>query len=123
VSPIRIQLGGTSPDLRTAVLAAVAGQPDLLLVADTADEMDTLLEAGNCHADVVVVDLTDGTLPAMAERLVDEYPQLAVLGVDLAAGTGAVYRLRPYLDRFRDVAVIGLAATIRRGAAGTERDD
>jgi hypothetical protein len=115
VSPIRIVLAETPSPLRSLVREALAGEPDLVVVVDTDDEVAALLHAG--HADVVLVGMSGGVLPAVAERLLDEYPRVGVVAVDLDRGHGLLYRLRPELSRIEAITPDALVEAIRRAAA------
>lgn len=108
---IRIALGEAPAELHRLVEQGLAGQPDLALVAVTAGEVALMLEAG--RADVVVVAMPRGELPAVAERLLDEYPHVGVVCVDVEAGRGAVYRLRPDLAPMDAASPGAIAAAIR----------
>ncbi|WP_116948898.1 hypothetical protein [Jiangella endophytica] len=108
---IRIALGEAPAELHRLVEEGLSGQPDLILVAVTSGEVALMLEAG--RADVVVVAMHRGAIPAVAERLLDEYPRLGVVCVDVEAGRGAVYRLRPDLEPMTAASPGAIAAAIR----------
>jgi hypothetical protein len=116
VSPIRILLAGVPVGLPAAVHAAVAGESDLLVVGETSGEVETLLETGRAGADVVIVGMSNAALPPIAERLIDEYPRIGVLAVDLDRDEGVLYRLRPQSAWIGDIRVTGLAVVVRRAA-------
>ena len=111
---VRIALAETPEVLYRLVLRATHGQPDLTLLPVADGEVALMLEAA-C-ADVAVVAMEHGQLPAVAERLLDEYQRLGVVSVDTAAARGGVYRLRPALAPVDDVSPAGLAAAIRSAA-------
>lgn len=108
---IRIALAEGSDELRRLVERVLSVEPDLVLVAVAGSELAILLEAEG--ADVVVVAMHSGRLPAVADRLVDEYPRIGVVCVDVAAGRGAVYRLRPDHVAVEEISPRSLAAAIR----------
>lgn len=93
---------------------AVAGQHDLLIVGETSGEVETLLEAGRIHVEVVIVGMRGAELPPVAERLLDEYPRLGVLAVDLDRDEGMLYRLSPRVTRISDIRITGLAGMVRQ---------
>lgn len=115
--PIRIALAQAPDGLRSAVHRALVDEPDLLVVAEVSGEVATLLEAG--RADVVIVGMTGDELPALAERLVDEYPRIGVLAVDMDRRQGLLYRPRPELTSIAEVTPASLVAAIRRAAEAT----
>jgi hypothetical protein len=115
VPQIRIILALTPEGLRAAVAVALADAPDIFVVADASDEVTALIDAG--LADVAIVGMTGGELPAVAERLLDEHPGIAVLAVDIEGEQGLLYQLRPELTPIDAVTPVALVAAIRRAAA------
>lgn len=113
--PIRILLAETTAALRAAVRSALVGQPDLIVVGDTSGEVEVLLQA--LQADIVIIGMSGVALPAVAERLVDEYPRIGVLAVDIDGQQGLLYQLRPQLARIDEVTPAVLVAAIRRVAS------
>ncbi|WP_204011838.1 hypothetical protein [Virgisporangium aurantiacum] len=115
----RILVTAEPAPLLAAVRAAVAVAPDLEAVEASGGEVEVLLRLANGDVDLVVVAMTDRTLPAVAERVVDEYPRLGVLAVDLDRAEGLLHRLQP------DTTLIDgllrakrLSTVLRRAAAG-----
>jgi hypothetical protein len=105
----------SEPDeLHDLVQQGLADQPDLGLLALASSEVGLLLEA--TRADVVVVAMRHGEMPAVAERLLDEDPRVGIVGVDIKAGSGAVYRLRPSLAAIPEVTPSAIVAAIRCAA-------
>jgi hypothetical protein len=114
VTPTRILVVSRPTRLRTAVHDAVKGEPDLE-VLDVADgDLELLLRVGESGADLVVVAMTGRTLPPLAERLLDEYPQIGVLAVDLDRAEGLLHRMRPDTTLIQDIAADGLTTILRR---------
>jgi hypothetical protein len=115
-----VLLDGTQTVLGAAVqtaIQAIQGEADLQVVSGGSDEIETLLLAGELEADVVVVGMSGGVLPPIAERLVDEYPDISVLAVDLERNEGLIYRLRPQVTWIAGMTPAGLSAAIRLAAA------
>lgn len=112
--PIRVALARMPEQLRYLVEGAVRGHPDLVVVMVDTGEVGMLLEAA--RSDVVVVAWS-GIVPPVVERLLDEYPHLGVVCVDVEAGRGVLYRLRPDAVPIDDVSPPALAAAIRSAAA------
>jgi DNA-binding NarL/FixJ family response regulator len=121
VTPTRILVADRSTLLRAAVHNAVTGEPDLELVEISGSEMEMLLRVAEAHADLVVVAMTARTLPPLAERLLDENPQLAVLAVDLDRAEGLLHRVWPNTTLIQDLSTDGLTAVLRRAATGYAR--
>ncbi|MCF6509659.1 hypothetical protein E9549_20005 [Blastococcus sp. MG754426] len=111
---IRILLAEVPDELRRLVERALAVEPDLSLVAVGGSEVAVLLAAEG--ADVVVVGMRAGRLPAVADRLLDEYPRIGVVCIDVAAGRGEVYRLRPDHLAVEGITPRSIAAAIRSAA-------
>lgn len=101
--------------LRDLVEAALADEPDLAITALAADEVDLLLAAA--EADVAVISMRSGALPAVTERLLDEYPRLGVVCVDVEVGGALVCHLRPFTVPIADASPAALAAAIRSVAS------
>lgn len=112
--PIRILLAETVVGLRAEVRHAVLGQPDLIVVGDASGEVEVLLQAED--ADVVIVGMSGTGLPSIAERLLDEYPWIGVLAIDVDREQGLVYQLRPQLARIAGCTPAVLAEAIRQVA-------
>jgi DNA-binding transcriptional LysR family regulator len=111
---IRVVLAELPDELRAIVQQSIAAEPDLVVVADVADEVSVLLEAR--RADVVIVSMRDAELPAIAERLVDEYARIGVLAVDPEHEQGLLYQLRPKLVAIDAVNPGSLVAAVRQAA-------
>jgi DNA-binding NarL/FixJ family response regulator len=114
VRQIRIAISDKPDQLHDLVQQGLAAEPDLAFVAVASNEVALLLEAA--RVDVVVVAMRHGEMPAVAERLLDEYPRVGVVGVDIEAGSGAVYRLRPSLAAIHEVTPEAIVAAIRCAA-------
>jgi len=115
VQPIRILLVEPPPGLG----AVLAGEPDLSVIGKPRGEVDVLLQAA--LADVVVLGAPGAQTPAVAERLLDEYPSIAVFAIDGDGGHGRLHRLRPQVTELGEVTPAGLVVAIRRAAAdGTD---
>jgi hypothetical protein len=114
---VRIAVAAVPEELHRLVVQGLAGEPDLTVVAVASGEVGLLLEAA--RADVVVVAMHRGALPPVVERLLDEYPHVGVVGIDVEGGRGAVYRLRPDFTSMDDVSPGAIAAAIRSAAEET----
>ncbi|NUU18718.1 hypothetical protein HP550_15800 [Cellulomonas humilata] len=115
---IRIALAEMHHSLRRLVEAGIADEPDLVLVGSSSSEIALMLSARD--ADVVVASMRGAEPPAIAERLLDEYPDLGVVCIDVVGGQGLVYRLQPRATRLAAISPEAIAAAIRMAA--TEAD-
>jgi hypothetical protein len=117
--PIRILIGDRSERLQSAVRSAVADQPDLVTLEDGHSEdghseIDVMLHAE--AADVVVLSMCGDELPAAAQRLLDEYPDIGVIAIDVDRHQGLILQLRAQLTPFVEVNAEALTTAIRRAA-------
>jgi hypothetical protein len=116
VPATRIVLIDLGPDLASRLRSASADIDDLVVVGEEAEEVPLLVRADG--ADVVIIGRADETAAAMAERLIDENPALAVVALDRPAERARIHRLLPSVE---DV-VVSDAATlvdvVRRLGAG-----
>jgi len=116
MSATRILLADPSSHLRALVEAAVAEHPDLTVVGSAHGEVEVLLQTGQFEANVVIVEIADKEVPAVAERLVDEYREIGVLAIDANRKQAMLYRLRPRYSWVHELTPTVLAAAIRRAA-------
>jgi DNA-binding NarL/FixJ family response regulator len=111
--PIRVLLAELPPALRDVFMPAVAGQADMELVGEMDSPVEILLAAGQGRADVVVLGMPGIELPGIAGQLLDEYPQLKVLAVNLDRRRLLLYELQPQLVLLGEVTAAGLLDAIR----------
>jgi DNA-binding NarL/FixJ family response regulator len=115
VRQIRVLLADPPTGVRGEIRTALAEQPDLIVVGEPSGEVDILLQAE--EADVVILGMPGAELPNVAERLLDEYPRVVVLAVDLEIARALVYRLWPHLTEIDLLTPAGLVTAIRRAVA------
>jgi len=116
---IRILLVDLPSALEAAVHRALQENPDLVVVGSACGDMASLLDAGQAAADVVIIRTDSDELPALAERLMDEYSKIGVLALDVNRDRAFIYDLRPHRTRIDSLTPSVLARAIRR-AAGQE---
>ncbi|MET9272059.1 hypothetical protein [Kribbella sp. NPDC003557] len=78
-----------SPVLR-AVREAVVGESELELEPAFGTELELMLAVAELEPDLVVVSMSGRVVPPLAERLLDEYPRLMVLALDVDHSEGLV---------------------------------
>jgi hypothetical protein len=93
----------------------LAGEPDLTVLGYPHGEVDVLLQAAD--ADVVILRAAGTPTSALAERLLDEYPGIAVFAINGNGGLGRLHRLRPQVIELGEVTPAELVAGIRLAAA------
>ena len=111
---VRIAVAAVPEELHRLVLQGLVGQPDLTVVAVAANEVGMLLEAA--RADVVVVGTRTAATPPVVERLLNEYPHVGIVCVDVDRRRGAVFRLSPDSEALDDISPNAIAAAIRSAA-------
>jgi hypothetical protein len=112
--PIRILIADRSDRLQSVVRSAVADQPDLVMLEDGHSEIEVMLGAE--AADVVVLSMSGDQLPAVAQRLLDEYPALGVIAIDVDRHEGLIVQLRSQLTRFVEISPDALINAIQKAA-------
>ena len=76
-----------------AVREAIAGERELELEPAFGTEMELMLTVAEVDPDLVVMAMSDRAVPPLAERLLDEYPRLTVLALDVDRAEGLVQTL------------------------------
>ena len=113
MSSTRILLAEFSPALRQALVPVLADPVDVELVGDVSGAIEMLLAVGETRADVVVLGMPGLELPGIAGQLLDEYPQLTVLAVNLNRQRAPLNEPRPQLLLVGEVSAEGLLEAIR----------
>ncbi|MGW5192747.1 hypothetical protein ACWEOO_26120 [Kribbella sp. NPDC004138] len=106
-----------SPVIET-VRAALAGQSDLELELAIGSDLELMLSAAEAEADLVVIAMSGGAVPPLAERLLDEYPALTVLALDVERAEGILQTIASGPEAIEDLAGPRLTAVLRSAAAG-----
>ena len=112
---IRILIADRSDRLNSAVRSAIADQPDLVTLEDGHSEIEVLLHAD--AVDVVVLSMSGNHMPAVAQRLLDEYPAIGVIAIDLDRHQGLILQLRAQLTQFVEISPDALITAIRKAAS------
>jgi len=113
VHSVRVLLSALPAVVRDAVSDAAVRQAGLEVVG-VADPPSLLLEAaGALRADVVVVATVDGELPGIASHLLDQYPDIRVVGVSADGRRALVHRLSPHTLEVAGATPAELAEAIR----------
>ncbi len=119
MSNIRILLAGTSLEVQDVLATAVIRHRDLVLTPGARDEVETLLSAE--YADVVVIEWRgDDRAPAVAERLLDEYPGIGIVAIDLKNDRALMHDRVPRTTVIGPVTADSVVAAIRRAAISCE---
>jgi hypothetical protein len=86
VPATRIVLVDLGPELTSLLRTVTARTRDLMVVGEETEEVQLLLHAA--RADLVIIGRAGEPAAAMAERLIDENPAVAVVAVDPTVGRG-----------------------------------
>lgn len=108
----RIVLIDLGPELASRLRAASKDLEDLVVVGEETEEVPLLVRVN--EADIVIVGRSDASAIAMAERLIDENPTLAVIALDPPAERARIHRLRPSVEDVPVGDVDALVHIIRR---------
>lgn len=72
--------------------SALSQEPDIEVVGEAGNPIETLLSAGSTRADVVVIDLPPARRePGLPSHLLSEYPGIKVVGVSPEGEVTVVY--------------------------------
>ena len=88
--------------------------PDLEIVGEVIDPIDTLLEIESTQADVVAIDLPrSGKDPGLCSHILAEYPEVKVVAVSSGGETSIVYEIGVTRRYLRDVSLEAVTRIIR----------
>ncbi len=113
--PIRILIADPSETLHALVHRAIADQPDLVTIENGHTEVDVILRAE--AADAVIVAMAGEQVPAIVDRLIDEYADIGVVAINIDRNKGVVFRPRPQPVEIGELSPPALGAAIRMSAA------
>lgn len=84
--PIRVLIADGQEVVRVGVRAILEGEPDFLILGETATMADTLAEARQAKADVVLLecDFSDGSGAEACRRLIEDNPSIRVIMLTLS---------------------------------------
>ena len=119
---IRVLLAGMSPGLADGFAEAIAHRPDMEVVDNTDVGVELLMAAGRTQADAVIIALDDSELPGICTHLLDERPDLIILGVTADGRHASLLDLQPLAvslgEMSREEMLAALRAAIRSGRTG-----
>jgi len=82
-------------------------------VSAVSNHVEVLLAAGETQADVVVMGMEDAEPPGIASHLLEEYPYLKIIAIDLGDQRAFLYELTPQLVPLGDASSHQLPSIIR----------
>jgi len=110
--PIRILLAQLPHALQETLERALSEQPDIV-VALVENHVEVLLAARETEADIVVIGMENAEPPGVVSHLLDEYPTLGIIIVDVGNQRGFLYELRPELVPIGEVSSVHFPDVIR----------
>lgn len=110
--PIRILLAQLPHVLQETLGNALSQQADMV-VARTGNYVEVLLAVRETQADVVVIGMEDTEPPGIASHLLEEYPSLRIIVVDIDDQRAFRYELRPALVLIGEASSTQLPRIIR----------
>jgi DNA-binding NarL/FixJ family response regulator len=110
--PIRILLAQLPNALQATIERALSEQSDMV-VNLAENHVEVLLAVGQTQADVVVIGMEHAQPPGIVSHLLDEYPILRIILVDVDDHRGFLYELRPDLVPIGDVSSVQFPVVVR----------
>jgi chemotaxis response regulator CheB len=93
---------------------AVAGQPDMTVAGEIADQERLAPTVQRADPDVIIIGAADGDLPPFLQRVMEASPRLKILVVAADGREVVLHELRPNAIPVLDVSVESILREIRR---------
>jgi NarL family two-component system response regulator LiaR len=92
-SPIRVLIADDHAILRKGIRALLGTEPDIEVVGETADGLETVAQAGALHPDVILMDLVMPEMDGIeaTRRITSEHPDVRVLVLTSFAADDKVF--------------------------------
>jgi DNA-binding NarL/FixJ family response regulator len=113
VRPIGVLLAAMPRMLRDIITDALRDQPHLVVLSELPDPSSLVAAASATRAEVIVIGLPDGDLPAECGELLDAQPHVRVFGVGANGREAFLYQTRTHRIPLGEVSPLGLAEAIR----------
>lgn len=110
--PIRVLLAHVPQELRATLYQALSAQPDMVLTA-VQDYVELLLAAAETHADAIVIGMDEAQSPGILSHLLEEYPDLKIIIINLTDQQVFLYELRPELVPIGEASSLDFPNVIR----------
>lgn len=102
--------------LREMIDSAIAAQPDMRVVATTAEPAELVAAARTVRPSFVILGLDDGDFPDGSLELFAEQPKVKLLGIQADAGHAYLFELRPERRALGEISPAEIVAVIRNAA-------
>src|SRR5262245_5356999 len=102
--------------LRDLLQHTLSAEDDMVVLAAEPDIEEVARTACDAEADVVIVGLEHGELPAPAKELLDARARQKVVGVEAIDGETVLYELQPHRTSIGPASPTMLATAIRAAA-------
>ncbi len=118
---IRVLLGFMGLDKILAFKKMLMREPDIEIVGEATDTVDTLLKVGSTHADVVAIDLPlYGKDSGLCSHLLAEYPDVKIFAISEEGDEIVMYETVMMRRQASDTSTNKLADFIRRSVHGDD---
>lgn len=111
--PIGVLLAAMPQMLCDIITDVLSGQADIAVLGELLDRSSLVAAALATRAEVIVIGLPDGDLPAQCRELLDAQPHIRVLGVGANGREAFLYQTRTHRIPLGEVSPQGLAEAIR----------
>jgi len=112
VSCIRVLLVDLQRMLREIVATIVGAEPDLELVGEVANPEALVAHTERTRPDLVIAG-SDPALARLTYQLLDDFPRLRILEVDVDGDRGFLYELYPQRKKLGELSPESLLAVAR----------
>ena len=117
--PIRVLLAHLPHELQQALGSTLSEEPDMI-VSGVQRHVEMLLAAEETQADVLVIGMENNQPPGVVSYVLEEYPSLRIILVNIGDQHGFLYELRPELIPIGEVSSPQFPEVIRAVARGQE---
>ena len=100
--------------LSNIVMAALAQEPDVVVVGGVSADKDLATQVGLARADAVILQTNRPGAAANFTDLLHAFPVLKVVAIDPTGRRGFLHQLRPYSIRVAEVSVDALLSALRQ---------
>jgi hypothetical protein len=114
VRPTGVLLAAMPRMLCDIITDVLRGQPDLVVLGELPDCSNLVAAAVAARAEIIVIGLTDGDLPAECGELLDAQPHMRALGVEANGREAFLYESRTHRIPLGEESPQGFVQAMRR---------
>jgi len=112
--PIRILIACSRRERVSQVIREIQRQPDMQIIGQVADAIETLITVRESRVDLVVLALEGDEIPGLSSHLLSEFPGLTVLGLGAGEHLDVLEQLCPWRQRIERGEAENLVRRLRR---------